>query len=241
MPINISVIIPCFNEINTISKIIDLIIDNDNFKAEIIAVDDFSTDGSREILKDLLNNNKINHLILNDRNFGKGYSLRQGIEKATKNIVLIQDADLEYEPSDYQKLIKPIIHNNADVVYGSRFIGSGEKRVLYFWHTLGNKILTIMSNIFTNLNLTDMECCYKVFKSEVIKNLKLEEDRFGFEPEITAKISKKDLKIYEVGIRYNGRKYSDGKKITWKDGFSAIRCIVKYNLIEYFNENKKVK
>ncbi|MDA9681308.1 glycosyltransferase family 2 protein, partial [Candidatus Pelagibacter sp.] len=210
-----------------------------NFKAEIIAVDDFSTDGSREILKDLLNNNKINHLILNDRNFGKGYSLRQGIEKATKNIVLIQDADLEYEPSDYQKLIKPIIHNNADVVYGSRFIGSGEKRVLYFWHTVGNKILTIMSNIFTNLNLTDMECCYKVFKLEVIKNLRLEENRFGFEPEITAKISKKNLKIYEVGIRYNGRKYSDGKKITWKDGFSAIRCIIKYNLKEYFIKDSK--
>ena len=234
MTINISVIIPCFNEIDTISKIIDLIIGNENFKAQIIAVDDFSTDGSREILKDLLKNNKINHLILNDKNFGKGYSIRQGIEKATNSIVLIQDADLEYEPSDYGKLIKPIIHNNADVVYGSRFIGSDEKRVLYFWHTVGNKILTIMSNIFTNLNLTDMECCYKVFKLEVIKNLKLEENRFGFEPEITAKISKKNLKIYEVGIRYNGRKYSDGKKITWKDGFSAIRCIIKYNLKGYF-------
>ena len=241
MIINVSVIIPCFNELNTISKIVELIKKNDKFRIEIIAVDDFSTDGSREILKDLYNNEKIDHLILNDKNFGKGYSLRQGIKKATNDIILIQDADLEYEPSDYEKLIKPIIHNNADVVYGSRFIGSGEKRVLYFWHTVGNKILTIMSNIFTNLNLTDMECCYKVFKSEVIKNLKLEEDRFGFEPEITAKISKKDLKIYEVGIRYNGRKYSDGKKITWKDGFSAIRCIVKYNLIEYFNENKKVR
>ena len=240
MIINISVIIPCFNEHDTISKIVELIRKNDKFKIEIIAVDDFSTDGSREILKDLHSNEKINHLILNDKNFGKGYSLRQGIKRATSDIILIQDADLEYEPSDYEKLIKPIIHNNADVVYGSRFIGSGEKRVLYFWHTVGNKILTIMSNIFTNLNLTDMECCYKVFKSEVIKNLKLEEDRFGFEPEITAKISKKDLKIYEVGIRYNGRKYSDGKKITWKDGFSAIRCIVKYNLKEYFNKDSKL-
>lgn len=240
MIINISVIIPCFNEHDTISKIVELIRKNDKFKIEIIAVDDFSTDGSREILKNLHSNEKINHLILNDKNFGKGYSLRQGIKRATSDIILIQDADLEYEPSDYEKLIKPIIHNNADVVYGSRFIGSGEKRVLYFWHTVGNKILTIMSNIFTNLNLTDMECCYKVFKSEVIKNLKLEEDRFGFEPEITAKISKKDLKIYEVGIRYNGRKYSDGKKITWKDGFSAIRCIVKYNLKEYFNKDSKL-
>ena len=240
MIINISVIIPCFNEHDTISKIVELIRKNEKFKIEIIAVDDFSTDGSREILKNLHSNEKINHLILNDKNFGKGYSLRQGIKRATSDIILIQDADLEYEPSDYEKLIKPIIHNNADVVYGSRFIGSGEKRVLYFWHTVGNKILTIMSNIFTNLNLTDMECCYKVFKSEVIKNLKLEEDRFGFEPEITAKISKKDLKIYEVGIRYNGRKYSDGKKITWKDGFSAIRCIVKYNLKEYFNKDSKL-
>ena len=237
MIINISVIIPCFNELNTITKIVELIRKNDKFRAEIIAVDDFSTDGSRDILKDLYNNDKIDHLVLNNKNFGKGYSLRQGIKKVTNDIILIQDADLEYEPSDYEKLIKPIIHNNADVVYGSRFIGSGEKRVLYFWHTVGNKILTIMSNIFTNLNLTDMECCYKVFKTEVIKNLKLEENRFGFEPEITAKISKKDLKIYEVGIRYNGRKYSDGKKITWKDGFSAIRCIIKYNLKEYFNKD----
>jgi len=237
MIINISVIIPCFNELNTITKIVELIRKNDKFRAEIIAVDDFSTDGSRDILKDLYNNEKIDHLVLNNKNFGKGYSLRQGIKKVTNDIILIQDADLEYEPSDYEKLIKPIIHNNADVVYGSRFIGSGEKRVLYFWHTVGNKILTIMSNIFTNLNLTDMECCYKVFKTEVIKNLKLEENRFGFEPEITAKISKKDLKIYEVGIRYNGRKYSDGKKITWKDGFSAIRCIIKYNLKEYFNKD----
>ncbi len=231
MKINVSVVIPCFNEFHTITRIIELVRENNKFDTEIIAIDDFSTDGSREILKDLHNNNKINHLILNEKNYGKGYSLRQGIKKATKNIILIQDADLEYEPSDYEKLIKPIIYNDADVVYGSRFIGSGEKRVLYFWHTVGNKILTIMSNIFTNLNLTDMECCYKVFKSEVIKDIKLEENRFGFEPEVTAKISKKNLKIYEVGIRYNGRKYSDGKKITWKDGFSAIRCIVKYNLV----------
>ena len=231
MKINVSVVIPCFNEFHTITRIIELVRENNKFDTEIIAIDDFSTDGSREILKDLNNNNKINHLILNEKNYGKGYSLRQGIKKATKNIILIQDADLEYEPSDYEKLIKPIIYNDADVVYGSRFIGSGEKRVLYFWHTVGNKILTIMSNIFTNLNLTDMECCYKVFKSEVIKDIKLEENRFGFEPEVTAKISKKNLKIYEVGIRYNGRKYSDGKKITWKDGFSAIRCIVKYNLV----------
>jgi glycosyltransferase involved in cell wall biosynthesis len=229
MNTNISVIIPCFNEVKSISKIIELIKKNEKFDIEIIAIDDFSTDGSRETLKSLYNKKMINHLILNDKNYGKGYSIRQGIKKTTKDITLIQDADLEYDPLDYEKLVKPILYNNADVVYGSRFIGSGEKRVLYFWHTVGNKILTIMSNVFTNLNLTDMECCYKVFKSKVIKNLKLEENRFGFEPEVTAKISKKNLKIYEVGICYYGRKYSDGKKITWKDGFSAIRCIIKYN------------
>ena len=196
---------------------------------EIIVIDDYSTDGTRDILKNLAKN-KIQHLILNEKNYGKGYSIRQGLKKATHDIILIQDADLEYDPSDYEKLIKPIINDKADVVYGSRFIGSEEKRVLYFWHSLGNAFLTLISNIFTNLNLTDMECCYKVFKSEVIKELKLQENRFGFEPEITAKLSKKNLRIYEVGVRYYGRKYSEGKKITWKDGFSAIRCIIKYNI-----------
>jgi glycosyltransferase involved in cell wall biosynthesis len=227
--VKLSLIIPCYNELTTISKIIDKVIEIKKFDYEIIVVDDFSTDGTREILKDLLNN-KIQHLVLNEKNYGKGYSVRQGIKKATNDIILIQDADLEYDPSDYEKLIKPIINDKADVVYGSRFIGSEEKRVLYFWHSLGNAFLTLISNIFTNLNLTDMECCYKVFRSEVIKSLKLEENRFGFEPEVTAKLSKKNLRIYEVGVRYYGRKYSEGKKITWKDGFSAIRCIIKYNL-----------
>lgn len=229
MTIKLSIIIPCYNECNTISKIIDKILDNNQFIYEIIVIDDFSTDGSRNILKKL-NKDKIQHLILNDKNYGKGYSIRQGIAKASNEIVLIQDADLEYDPSDYEKLTNPIIRNNADVVYGSRFVGSEEKRVLYFWHSLGNAFLTFLSNIFTNLNLTDMECCYKVFTSKIIKNLKLKENRFGFEPEVTAKISKiKNLKIYEVGVKYYGRKYSEGKKITWRDGFSAIWCIIKYN------------
>ena len=225
----ISIIIPCYNEVNTIELIIDKILKIQDLNYEIILIDDCSTDGTKNIIEKKLQKN-INKIIYNDKNFGKGYSIREGLKVATGNIILIQDADLEYSPKDYKKLIAPILKGYADVVYGSRFLGSSEKRVLYFWHTLGNKILTLLSNIFTNLNLTDMEVCYKVFKSEVIKNINLVENRFGFEPEITAKIAKKNLKIYEVGISYFGRKYNDGKKITWKDGFSALRCILKYNL-----------
>tara|TARA_B100000795_G_scaffold64223_1_gene43379 strand:+ start:3471 stop:4163 length:693 start_codon:yes stop_codon:yes gene_type:complete len=225
----ISVIIPCFNECSTVDKILDKVLKNKDFIYEIIIIDDFSTDGSREILKNIPQD-KIDHLILNEKNYGKGYSIRQGLKMATGDIILIQDADLEYNPSDYQKLLNPIIKGYADVVYGSRFIGSSEKRVLFFWHALGNSFLTFLSNMFTNLNLTDMECCYKVFKSKIIKNIKLKENRFGFEPEITAKISKTDARIYEVGVSYYGRRYSQGKKITWKDGFSALRCIFVHNL-----------
>jgi|TARA_B110000483_G_C18110197_1_gene509401 glycosyltransferase involved in cell wall biosynthesis len=226
----ISIIIPCFNEVKTIEKIIDKIIENSNHEKEIIVIDDFSTDGSRSILENQIRD-KIDVLILNDKNYGKGFSLKRGINAANGEIILIQDADLEYDPSDYDKLLNPIINGYADVVYGSRFIGSDEKRVLYFWHSLGNFILTLLSNIFSNLNLTDMENCYKVFKSDIIKKIEIKENRFGFEPEITAKISKiNDLRIYEVGIKYFGRKYKEGKKITWKDGFSAIRCIIYYNL-----------
>ena len=224
----ISIIIPCYNEYSTIKKIIDKINNQKTFDKEIIVIDDCSSDGTIEILSNL--KDQINSLTLNKKNYGKGYCIKKGIEIASGDIILIQDADLEYDPNDYEKLLNPIMNNNADVVYGSRFIGSDQKRVLFFWHSLGNKFLTLLSNMLTNLNLTDMECCYKAFKTEVIKNINLKENRFGFEPEITAKISKKDIRIYEVGIKYFGRKYSEGKKITWKDGFRAIYCIIYYNL-----------
>mgnify|MGYP001359227932 FL=1 len=227
----LSVIIPCYNEAKTIKEIITKVKNEKNYEKEIIVIDDSSNDGTREILKNEISN-EITKLLLNEKNYGKGYCVKKGIEAATGDITLIQDADLEYEPSDYSKLVEPIKNNYADVVYGSRFIGSEEKRVLFFWHSIGNFILTTFSNILTNLNLSDMEVCYKAFKSEIIKNIELKENRFGFEPEITAKISKKKLRIYEVGVRYYGRTYSEGKKITWKDGLSAIRCIVYYNLFK---------
>jgi len=225
----LTIIIPCFNEVNTIKQIIDKIVEVSPYENEIIIIDDFSTDGSREILSQI-EKAKISKLILNEKNYGKGYCIKKGIEETTGDILIIQDADLEYDPSDYTKMIEPIKKNNADVVYGSRFMGSEEKRVLYYWHTLGNKFLTTLSNMFTNINLTDMECCYKAFKIEIIKEIDLKENRFGFEPEVTAKLAKKDIRIYEVGIKYFGRKYSDGKKITWKDGLAAIYCIIYYNL-----------
>jgi glycosyltransferase involved in cell wall biosynthesis len=225
----LSVIIPCYNEIGTLEKIIDKVNLQSFCDKEIILIDDFSTDGTREIIEKKIKS-KVQKIILNNKNYGKGYSLRKGIVAATGDIILIQDADLEYDPEDYPKLIRPIINGYADVVYGSRFIGSDEKRILFFWHSIGNQILTLLSNMFSNLNLTDMENCYKVFKSEVIKNIDLKENRFGIEPEVTAKIAKKNLRIYEVGVKYYGRKYDEGKKITWKDGFSALRCIIKYNI-----------
>ena len=226
----LSVIIPCYNEENTLKGILDKISNQNFIEKEIIVIDDFSTDNSRKILANYQQDQENVKIIYNLQNRGKGYSIRQGLKLATGDIILIQDADLEYSPDDYKNLIKPILDGNADVVFGSRFIGSQETRVLYFWHTLGNKFLTLLSNMLTNLNLTDMECCYKVFKKDVIKNINLREDRFGFEPEITAKISKKNLRIYEIGVKYFGRKYEDGKKITWKDGFAAIFCIIYYNL-----------
>ena len=226
----VSIIIPVFNEVNTVKLLLDKVIENSPNDREIIIIDDFSNDGTRELLKNSLNK-KIDKLILNQKNFGKGYSVRQGIKEASGDVILIQDADLEYNPSDYKRLLNPIVKYNADVVYGSRFSGSEEKRVLYFWHTIGNKFLTLLSNTFTNLNLTDMENCYKIFKRDIIQNIELKENRFGFEPEVTAKIAKKDVRIFEVGVSYNGRKYTEGKKITWRDGFSAIRCIIKYHFI----------
>ena len=206
----ISILIPCYNEEKTIEKIINKILDLKDLNLEIIIVDDNSTDSSRSIIDTKLKD-KIHKLILNDNNYGKGYSIRKGIEAATGEVLIIQDADLEYDPKDYQKLLEPFKLGVADVVYGSRFIGSDKKRVLYFWHTVGNKILTLLSNIFTNLNLSDMEVGYKAFKTNIIKNIDLKENRFGFEPEVTAKIAKKNLRIYEVGISYFGRKYKKEK------------------------------
>tara|TARA_B100000767_G_scaffold262807_1_gene275876 strand:- start:458 stop:1147 length:690 start_codon:yes stop_codon:yes gene_type:complete len=227
----LSIIIPCFNEQNTISVIINKVRNLKDYDKEIIIVDDCSTDGTKEILQKLDDSNAIK-IIYNDRNRGKGYCIKKGIDSSTGSVIIIQDADLEYDPNDIPKLINPIQNGNADVVYGSRFVGSEEKRVLFYWHSLGNKFLTTLSNMFTNLNLTDMECCYKAFKSKIIKDINLKENRFGFEPEITAKISKKEIKIYEVGIKYFGRKYAEGKKITWVDGFRAIYCIIFYSFFD---------
>jgi len=225
----ISIIIPCYNEAKTIFEIVEKVNEQTFLKKEIIVIDDFSTDGSREILNSSLQN-KVTTIIFNEKNYGKGYCIKKGIERSNGNVILIQDADLEYDPQDYPKLINPIINNYADVVYGSRFVGGDEKRVLFFWHTLANKILTLISNIFSNLNLTDMECGYKVFRSEVLKKITLNQNRFGFEPEITAKISKMNIRIFEVGVSYFGRTYSEGKKITYKDAFNALYCIIRYNI-----------
>ena len=226
----ISIIIPCYNEVKTLNLIIEKIINKKNLDKEIIIVDDFSDDGTRDIIKNELSE-KVTKILYNDKNYGKGYSVRRGISVSTGDIVLNQDADLEYSPDDYEKLLKPILDGHADVVYGSRFKSSEITRVLYFWHTLGNKFLTLFSNMLTNFNLTDMENCYKVFKSDIIKKIDLKENRFGFEPEVTAKISKLDsIKLFEVSTKYYGRKYSEGKKITWKDGIAAIYFILKYNL-----------
>ena len=227
----ISVIIPCFNEHKTINTILDKLKNLSNFDKEIIIIDDFSNDGTKEILQKIENSDEIK-TIFNEKNFGKGYCIKKRIEEASGDIIIIQDADLEYDPTDIPKIINPIKNGDADVVYGSRFTGSDEKRVLFYWHSLGNKFLTTLSNMFSNLNLTDMECCYKAFKKEIIKSINLKENRFGFEPEVTAKISKKDIKIFEVGIKYFGRKYSEGKKITWVDGFRAIYCIIFYSFFD---------
>ena len=225
----ITIIIPCYNEVKTIEIIVNKILKLNKYEFEIIIVDDYSIDGTREILKDKLSN-KVSLIIYNEKNYGKGYCIKKGIERSNGNIILIQDADLEYDPQDYPKLINPIINNYADVVYGSRFVGGDEKRVLFFWHTVANKILTLISNIFSNLNLTDMECGYKCFRSEVLKKITLNQNRFGFEPEITAKISKMNIRIFEVGVSYFGRTYSEGKKITYKDAFNALYCIIRYNI-----------
>ena len=225
----LSVLIPCFNEKNTIEKIVDKINKLKNLNLEIIIIDDKSIDGTREILDNKLQN-QVSQIIFNKENHGKGYCIKRGIEAATGDVILIQDADLEYDPKEYYKLIKPINEGNADVVFGSRFIGGDERRILFFWHTIANKMLTLLSNMFTNLNLTDMETCYKVFKKDLIKKIDLKEKGFGFDPEITAKLAKQKPRIYEVGISYFGRTYDEGKKINLKDAFIVLKCIVIYNL-----------
>lgn len=231
----LSIIIPAFNESRTIKLIlkkIDEVVLIQELKKEIIVIDDFSSDNTVEILNEycLNNSHQSIRIIKHTYNQGKGAALQTGIQHATGEIVIIQDADLEYDPNDYNILIKPILESFADVVYGSRFIGAGPHRVMFFWHSIGNKILTFLSNIMTNLNLTDMETCYKVFKREFIQSLVLREKRFGFEPEVTSKLAKiKGIRIYEVGISYFGRTYEEGKKIGWRDGFRAIYCILKYH------------
>lgn len=234
----LSIIIPCYNEVNTIETIVEAVRNMPFEKKEIIVIDDCSTDGTVEKLKGKIES-FVDKVIYHDCNQGKGAALRTGIKAAGGDIVIIQDADLEYDPNEIPKIIRPILDGKADVVYGSRFIGSEPRRVLYYWHMVGNKLLTTLSNIFTNINLTDMETCYKAFKREFIQSINIEENRFGFEPEITAKMAQKGCRIYEVGISYNGRKYSEGKKIGWKDGFSALRCILKYNLFNGKGYGKK--
>lgn len=226
---NLSVIIPCYNEVFTIEQVIQSVLDVLGTDGEIIVVDDRSTDGSREVLKQKVEG-KIARVIFHEKNMGKGAALRTGFAAATKKVVIVQDADFEYHPSDYPAMIEPIMAGQADVVYGSRFQGNRPHRVLYFWHRVGNGLLTLMSNMFTNLNLTDMETGYKAFRREVIQSIEIEENRFGFEPEITAKVARGGYRVYEVGIGYFGRTYSEGKKIDWKDGMWAIWCILKYNL-----------
>jgi len=229
----LSIIIPCYNEINTIETVVQRVLDVDlDVEREIIIVDDCSRDGTREILNSLGNPDLVK-IVLHEKNKGKGAALRTGFEHAGGDLVIIQDADLEYDPSEYPKLLKPILENKADVVYGSRFAGGESHRVLYFWHYLANKFLTLSSNFFTNLNLTDMETGYKVFKKSVLDRIKLQEDRFGFEPEVTAKIGRLNCVIYEVGIGYYGRTYQEGKKIGWRDGFRALYVILKYGLLRH--------
>ena len=225
----LSVLIPCFNEKNTIEEIVNRINKLEDLNLEIIVIDDNSDDGTRKILQEKIKD-KVSQLIFNESNHGKGYCIKKGIENANGDVILIQDADLEYDPKEYYKLIKPISDGNADVVFGSRFIGGDQRRILFFWHTIANKFLTILSNMFTNLNLTDMETCYKIFKKSLMEKIDLKEKGFGFDPEITAKLAKQKPRIYEVGISYFGRTYAEGKKINLKDAFIVLKCIIIYNL-----------
>jgi glycosyltransferase involved in cell wall biosynthesis len=227
----LSVVMPVYNEAPSVAEVVRTVLDQHAVQ-ELIVVDDCSTDGTWEILQGLGNKEGRLKLFHHEQNQGKGAALRTGVRQAAAPIVIVQDADFEYSPGEYYIVLAPILSGKADVVYGSRFIGAGAHRVLYYWHAVGNKLLTTLSNMATNLNLTDMETCYKAFRREALQKIVIEENRFGFEPEITAKVSKLKLRVYEVAISYYGRTYEEGKKINWKDGVSALRCIFKYNFLK---------
>jgi glycosyltransferase involved in cell wall biosynthesis len=225
----LSVVMPVYNEHASLREVISRVLAVP-LEIELIAIDDGSTDGSRELLTELQAAHPQIQVLLQPKNMGKGAALRRGIQESTGDFIVIQDADLEYDPSDYPALLHPLLEGKADVVYGSRFLGAGPHRVLYFWHSVANWALTLISNTLTNMNMTDMETCYKVFRREILQSILIEEDGFGFEPEITVKIAKRRLRVYEVGISYWGRTYEEGKKINWKDGFRALWCLLKYSL-----------
>jgi glycosyltransferase involved in cell wall biosynthesis len=226
----LSIVVPCYNEKETIKEIIRKLKNIELDDSEIIVVDDASNDGTKEILKKDIEP-LVEKIIYHEQNMGKGAALRTGFKQAKGDVVVVQDADLEYEPHYLPRMLELIENNKADAVFGSRFLGGNPHRVLYFWHYIGNKLLTLLSNMFTNINLTDMETCYKMIRNEIIQKIEIEENRFGFEPEITAKITRRNIRIYEIGISYSGRTYAEGKKIGWKDGIKAIYCILKYNLL----------